>query len=150
MIMLKMLICNDGSAHSRKAIQKALQLAEGLRFDDIALIYVCDNKENASPLFITSDRQEELIRQLREEHLEEINKMLSASQKEFDSKNIKTRAMIREGHPAHTIVRVAREENFDLIVIGSRGLSGIERVILGSVSNTVVQEAKNCCVLIVK
>ena len=53
------------------------------------------------------------------------------------------------GRPANTIVRIASEEGVDLIVLGSRGLSGIEAFLLGSVSERVAHLA-HCSVLIVR
>lgn len=53
------------------------------------------------------------------------------------------------GHPAETIVRIAGDEKCDLIVIGSRGLSGIKEFLLGSVSSRVSHHA-HCPVLIVR
>jgi len=37
-----------------------------------------------------------------------------------------------------------------MIVLGSRGLGGLKKIFLGSVSNAVIQEAKDCSVLVVK
>lgn len=53
------------------------------------------------------------------------------------------------GDPGKTLVRLADERKADLIVVGSRGLSGVKRMFLGSVSHTVVHKAP-CSVLIVK
>ena len=80
----------------------------------------------------------------------EKEKILADALTFFEENNIKQRTILKEGHPSHTIVSVAAEEGFDMIFIGSRGLSGLEKVILGSVSNAVAQEAKNCSVVIVK
>ena len=46
-----------------------------------------------------------------------------------------------EGRPAETIVAYAAEHAIDGIVMGSRGRSGVSRVLLGSVAGTVVQES---------
>jgi len=54
-----------------------------------------------------------------------------------------------EGHPGETIVRFAAEKEYDLIVMGSRGLGKFERLLLGSVSNYVAHHA-SCPVLIVR
>lgn len=53
------------------------------------------------------------------------------------------------GDPAEEIIRLANIYKADLVVIGSRGLTGMKRIVLGSVSNQVMEEA-NCSVLIVK
>ena len=90
------------------------------------------------------------FRKLLEEHKEEGKKILYKALKLFEEKNIKARTILKEGHPSHTIVSVACEEGFDMIVIGSRGLGGLKKVFLGSVSNAVIQEAENCSVLTVK
>lgn len=53
------------------------------------------------------------------------------------------------GHAAEEIVRVAEEEGFDLIVLGSRGMSGVREYLLGSISDRVSHHAP-CSVLIVR
>ncbi|AFZ58040.1 universal stress protein [Anabaena cylindrica FACHB-243] len=53
------------------------------------------------------------------------------------------------GDPAEEIVRLANIYNADLVVIGSRGLTGMKRIVQGSVSTQVMEEA-NCSVLVVK
>ena len=53
------------------------------------------------------------------------------------------------GYPKEAIVRFADEHDTDLIVMGSRGLGGFERMLLGSVSNYVTHHAK-CSVLVVR
>ncbi|MFQ4142964.1 universal stress protein [Chlorogloeopsis sp. ULAP02] len=53
------------------------------------------------------------------------------------------------GDPAEEIIRLANIYKADLIVIGSRGLTGVNRIVQGSVSSQVVEEAP-CSVLVVK
>ncbi len=53
------------------------------------------------------------------------------------------------GAPAEEIIRLANIYKTDLIIIGSRGLIGMKRIVQGSVSSQVVEEA-NCSVLVVK
>ncbi|WP_016950762.1 universal stress protein [Anabaena sp. PCC 7108] len=53
------------------------------------------------------------------------------------------------GDPAVEIVRLANIHKADLVVIGSRGLTGMKRIVQGSVSTQVMEEA-NCSVLVVK
>ncbi|HEY9690476.1 MAG TPA: universal stress protein [Coleofasciculaceae cyanobacterium] len=53
------------------------------------------------------------------------------------------------GEPAAEIVRLANIHHTDLIILGSRGLSGIDRILQGSVSSEVLEQAP-CSVLVVK
>ena len=152
---MKILLCTDGSEQSQKALEKAAIIAGGCNVDDIAIIHVYDQKLDISSLprgeesTITKEDMER-FKKLQEEHKEESKKILLEALKFFEEKNIKARIIFKEGHPSHTIVSVGREEGFDMIVIGSRGLSSLKKVFLGSVSNAVVQEAENCTVVVVR
>ena len=59
------------------------------------------------------------------------------------------KSKVRCGEPAAEIISEARDSNADLIVMGSRGLSGIKEIMLGSVGREV-SEAASCPVLIVR
>jgi nucleotide-binding universal stress UspA family protein len=56
---------------------------------------------------------------------------------------------VREGTPFHEIIRFARDQNIDLIVMGTHGHSGLAHVLLGSVTEKVVRKAP-CPVLTVR
>ena len=58
-------------------------------------------------------------------------------------------SVVKEGHPAKAIVEAATENECDLIVVGSHGRTGLDRILIGSVSQQVVVQAK-CPVLVVK
>ncbi len=60
-----------------------------------------------------------------------------------------TQAHLRMGKAAHEIVALAEEMGAGLIVIGSRGLGGIRRALMGSVSDSVVRHA-HCPVFVVR
>jgi nucleotide-binding universal stress UspA family protein len=59
------------------------------------------------------------------------------------------RAETATGSPADTIVRLAQEKNVDLIVMGTRGRSGLQQVLIGSVAEKVVRLAP-CPVMTVR
>lgn len=65
------------------------------------------------------------------------HKLLSTAKEKMqtDLKNFET--SLEFGHPAERILVIAKEEQYDLIVIGSRGLSGIAEFLQGSISSTV-------------
>jgi nucleotide-binding universal stress UspA family protein len=65
------------------------------------------------------------------------------------NENIRTDHILLEGDPASEIVNFARESSSDLIVMGTHGRSGLERLLMGSVAEKVMREAP-CSVLVVK
>ena len=65
------------------------------------------------------------------------------------SKGVEAETHAREGQPAEVIIEVANQVQADLIVVGSRGLTGIKRYLLGSVSSKVSEHAP-CNVMIVR
>jgi nucleotide-binding universal stress UspA family protein len=79
----------------------------------------------------------------------EAQQHLSKYSEEISRKGIEVETVVREGYPATVIEDEAVRQNVDLIVIGTRGLSGIKHLLLGSIAERVVQKAP-CPVLTVK
>ena len=78
------------------------------------------------------------------EHMrEELGRLKPADPK------LSVRHIMLEGDPAATILQVARENECDLIVMGTHGRTGLDRVFMGSVAEEVVRKAP-CLVLAVK
>lgn len=75
-----------------------------------------------------------------------IEKLLRTYQDQLDCQS---EVEIVTGDPAEEIIRLANIYQVDLIVIGNRGLTGLKRILEGSVSSQVVSEA-HCSVLVVK
>jgi nucleotide-binding universal stress UspA family protein len=65
------------------------------------------------------------------------------------ARGLRVESVLREGYPASVIEEEAKERNVDLIVIGTRGHTGLKHLLLGSVAERVVQKAP-CAVLTVK
>ncbi len=152
---MKILACTDGSEQSQKALEKVLIIAEGCSVNEVAIIHVDDEKIDFSAMpvgegHVPTETEIKRLRKMQEEHKSERKKILDDALELFKKNNMKARPIYKEGHPSHTIVETAHEEGFDMIVIGSRGLSGFKKVLLGSVSGAVVQEAKDCIVAVVK
>jgi nucleotide-binding universal stress UspA family protein len=63
--------------------------------------------------------------------------------------DIPVRHVFLEGDPAEEIVRYGRDTGMDLIVMGTHGRTGLERLLLGSVAEKVLRDAA-CSVLVVK
>jgi nucleotide-binding universal stress UspA family protein len=68
---------------------------------------------------------------------------------ELRKRGLQVDVVVREGYPATAIEEEAERQDADLIVIGTRGLSGLKHLLLGSIAERVVQKAP-CPVLTVK
>jgi len=151
---MKILVCTDGSEQSQKALEEASKIAEGCNPDEVSIIHVYEHNTVLSSMprgqeYSITKEDMDYFRDLQEKHKEESKKILVEALKIFEEKNIKASTIFKEGHPAETIIRVASEKGFDMIVIGSRGLSSLKQLFLGSVCNAVAQGA-NANVLAVK
>lgn len=82
------------------------------------------------------------INDKRRFRMKDVEKMAAEAQVDYEIK-------ILHGEPGPAIVNHANENDFDLVVIGSRGLNVFQEFVLGSVSHKVAKRA-NCPVLIVK
>lgn len=67
----------------------------------------------------------------------------------LEAEGLNATVELLQGSPAEIILNYAKEQDADVIVIGSRGLGGIREFVLGSVSHNVVQSAR-IPVLVVK
>jgi nucleotide-binding universal stress UspA family protein len=154
--MMKILVCLDGSERSKKILKEASQIATGCQVNDLAVLHVYEPRlDPASPSWGSrthslTDADNEYMCKLRGQEKEQRQQLLQEAVKYFEENNLKARAILKEGNPAQTIVSTAAEEGTDMIVIGSRGLGGLKKVFLGSVSSAVIQEADNCTIAVVK
>ena len=137
----KILVPTDGSEFAQKAENHALFLAKTTGADIYALSVTENNFVNGLPLDDEVYQLNQLLKQRSEDNIKEFEEMDETS-------GIKFHGIIREGSPAKTILEVAKEEDIDLIVIGSSGKSGFDRFIMGSVAEKVVNAAK-CAVLVI-
>lgn len=141
---MKILVCTDGSEQSLKAVQKAADIVADIKKAEVTVVHA--EEPISHPYEIPrAEHSPEGHKKLEEE----LRKVLAEAAKYFEEKNIKANTVLKQGHPASTIVEMASEDNYDLIVMGSRGLGGIKKLFLGSISNAVVQET-DVSVLIVK
>jgi len=147
---MKILVCTDGSKHSQKALEEVSVIVKGCNVNEVAIIHVY-GKFDSFPVAVEGNIPHmEINRLAMEAYKKKGEKILSEALKFIRRKNIKVRTILKKGHPVDTILGVAQEEGFDMIVIGSRGLGGLKKLFLGSVSNAIIQEVENCSVLVIK
>ena len=124
----KILVGYDGSASGDKAFESALNLAK----THGAELYVLTVSR---PPEIGDDVETEaVIENSREHH----RKLLAPLQRAAQAAGVKGHFEVAVGHPAEQIIFHADQHMADLIVVGDRGRSKFARLLLGSVSKTVV------------
>lgn len=138
----KLLVPLDGSEASRRAMDEALYLA-GLSGASLGFLYVVDlNRELPTP------------QRIWEESVS-LTEWKAAGQEKLASfvvgvdDGVRHEDLVEVGSPAKIICRIAREKEYDLIIMGSRGLNVLEDIVLGSVSHYVLSHAP-CPVMIVR
>ncbi|MFD0617908.1 universal stress protein [Paenibacillus sp. GCM10027629] len=130
----------DGSKHAMLALQHTIQLAQNEASCSITLLHI-NPHISINEVAIGVD-----LIALQEE---EGRLILADAEKLIVGTGISHKSECYTGDPAQLIVKKAKEENADLIVMGSRGLSLFSELFIGSVSHKVVQHA-HCAVMIVK
>jgi nucleotide-binding universal stress UspA family protein len=134
----KILIATDGSAPSRKAACHGIELAKSLHAEVLALFVVdkisgCSLEECITiqtPVRTAKDilvnRGEKATR-----YVEEVGK----------KDGVDVTHLIVEGNPADQIIKIAREQSADMIVMGTLGASGLTKFLIGSVAEKVIRHA---------
>lgn len=134
------LLAADGSENSKRAGKQAAQLASLVKGCEVTIVYVSDFKEDSNEEIHDGGAVEfDLSRK----------KKILPIREALEHEKIYYKTEILHGRPAPIIIELANEGNFDLVVIGSRGLNPISEMILGSVSHKVVNQVQ-CPVLVVK
>jgi nucleotide-binding universal stress UspA family protein len=140
---MKILMAHDGSEHADKALDRAVEIAEKYNAS-LSVIMVATGF-----LPLTEGVTPEIQAAMAESILKNAKLVLSRSMERVSSKGVVAESIIEQGRPQDVILATAESIKADMIVIGSRGLHGVARFFLGSVSSTVADHAK-CDVLIVK
>lgn len=131
----KILVPIDGSQDSYCALKEAELLAESFDSKMIILTVLTDANviEHYPGNFLSTDFKK--AQALRGE------KILNKAMETVETKG-EVETCVRVGRASEEILKCAEEKDVDLIVIGSRGLGGFSRTLLGSVSNKVLNTAK--------
>lgn len=136
---MKILIAIDGSEHSKKAMEVVAKVAKDLnaKIDLIHVVVMIDEnfKYGVPTPGIREALEEEGIAILRD------------GEDFFKKKGIKVKEILEHGEPSDAIIQQGKA--YDLIVMGTVGRTGIEKFLLGSVSERVVRHA-TCSTLIIR
>ncbi|MCW3488573.1 universal stress protein [Dethiobacter alkaliphilus] len=147
---MRILVCVDGSEQSKRALEETVYIAGGYNVEEVSVIHVLNYRpESHGEVAFPANEQLEYYNQLKHKAKSDSQHILSEAVKLLESKKLKVNPIFKEGHPATIINKLAEAEGYDIIILGSKGLSGLKKVLFGSVSNAVLQGAQ-CNVYIVK
>jgi len=138
----KILIPTDGSDYSIRAAEYGVSVAKMLGAQ-ITVLYVMDAVV-LDQISKVAER-DNVERELKQDGQRYINYVLGLAEKE----GVKASSLIAKGRPFEQIVHSAKELNMNLIVMGTYGRRGAERILIGSVAERVI-EYSSCPVLVVK
>ncbi|MDP3066608.1 MAG: universal stress protein [Methanobacteriaceae archaeon] len=141
----KILLPTDGSKHAEKAANHAMWIAS----KSGAEIIVLDVIETSSLVGLPAEdlivRIKEMLKEEARRSLERISEMIK---EDISPKEIKITMVSKEGSPAEVILQTIEEQDIDMVIMGTSGKHGLDRFLLGSVTEKVVRSAK-CPILAV-
>jgi nucleotide-binding universal stress UspA family protein len=124
------LVAIDGSTYSQLALPSAMEMAS--KFDcEVLVLHVCEHDRGYAVAFTVESPAEATI-------------MVADAVKTVRDAGITANGKVVDvaaGHVAEAIVEIAEAKGMDLIVMGSRGLSDVRGLMLGSVTHKVMQTA---------
>lgn len=140
---MKILIAIDGSKSAQRAVKYAIVLAKQLAAPPhITLVTVHDDtglRHLAKRL--PKNGLEDYFRDLSDHDLKPTRKLL-------DKAGVPHDMVIKLGHVVEEILATANSEKFDLLVLGSKGRSGLSDLVLGSVAHRLIALARQPVVFV--
>ncbi len=146
---MKVLLATDGSDTAAAAVQFAAHFPfpSGT---EVKIISVIGNVLHDREIEALPPQQKNEYEVSRDGTRREVEQLLRSEAALLEQAGWGVATEIRSGHAAAEIVAAAEEDQADLIVVGSHGLTGFKRFLLGSVSNQVLQSAEHSVLVVRK
>ncbi len=137
--MYKILLATDGSEHSVEAAKEVLKIAAPMKAEVTALSVV-----QSTPVYVGYDipASPSITLEIMDGLEDAARRILESVEELFKTGDMAIKLRIEKGQPADVICTIAKNEHFNLIVVGSRGLGGLKKFFLGSISNSVVMSSE--------
>lgn len=142
---MKILIGVDDSPHSKAAVEFVRKMAWPIPTHVIVLSVVQPASIAYAEAYVPSGYALETVDEMVRFH----EGVAASAERVLKTQHLGTEAKVLQGDPRIALVQTAREENADLIVVGSHGRTGLSKLVMGSVASHVVTHAP-CSVLVVK
>ncbi len=143
----KILVAVDGSESARRAVEVAIELAKSLS----AELTVLNILETPVTPYASDKPVEMDVNEPVEAMRTDGERAVPGAASLAEERGVKTvqRVVRHMGSAAEGITAYAKSNDIDLIVVGTRGLGGIRKLVVGSVASGVTGSA-SCCVLVVR
>ena len=143
------LVPYDGSKHSQKALKMAFEMAKA--FDSsLNLVNVINVSSVSPPGKIRSKDTRKTLDQIKSSVKTSVETYLQKIQKDYGDSGVIVKGFVLEGDVTGKLLKFIQDYDIDLAIIGSRGLSGVSKIMsLGSISRKISELAK-CPVVIVR
>ncbi len=138
-------VATDGSKYSAAAASEAIGLAKRNGSQLTVISVVPSELTTPTDVDFTLTQREHIVQKEMHEAEKNARAVKEAAQKE----GVAVKAFVLSGKPADAIIETARDRNADLIVVGSHGRTGLEKLLMGSVAERVIV-LSSCPVLVVK
>jgi nucleotide-binding universal stress UspA family protein len=129
---VKILAAYDGSAEARNALKWAGQLAKGEGEHTVTVIGVVPTLEATVPIADAVDPSSGAGK---------VRAQLDAAKELLDKMGVSATTIIKAGNPSEEILDLAEGGDYEVIVVGNRGVGGARRFLMGSVSERVVRHS---------
>jgi nucleotide-binding universal stress UspA family protein len=138
-VFSRILVAVDGSVSAKKAFERSIFISQKCNSKlDILHVVPCEFGGDSATTF-------ELMDELKAKGvtiLEECKKVAAKN-------NVSVELMVEQGDPAKTIINISNDKNYDLIIMGTRGQSIFQELLLGSVALKVMHHAR-CPVMVIR
>lgn len=145
----RILVAVDGSNISMNAADYAITLAKNNNNNEAEIFVI--NVIDLPPIFkmLPSDTRKALVSIGRQEANQMLDTVAEMAKRHDIRKKISTEIVETSVSAADAIIRYAQEKDVDLIVVGTKGRSGMSKALLGSVASKIVTYSP-CSVLVVR
>ncbi|MEG6522351.1 universal stress protein [Desulfotomaculum sp. 1211_IL3151] len=145
MLMNKILLAVDGSENAKRAVDYVIKVAKKQGDLNITLIHVINSRKEINKLRNTSSEIEEIKQRV----ISEGYKIINDHEEILKHTGLCVTTKLIDGDPAIKVVEFAKLGEYDHIVLGTRGLTDLQSIVLGSVSHKVLALSE-CPVTFVK
>lgn len=138
----KIMIATDGSACSRLVADKGIELAR-LSGGTVYAVYVVSTDYFAP---INGDSFPMIVdpywKPIREAWEKQGHQAVNTIKSLGEMKGINVEPVLLEGNPSEELIRYAEEEKMDIVIMGTHGKTGLDKLLLGSVAEKLVRHSK--------